>query len=87
MTAVDQTGLGEFGGGSPDEPDREHGGGPHTGLSYVLNEIIPETLPDDGDPWPEVRHRVQAAAEGLPGWRTGATETTLDEAAGGERDA
>lgn len=79
---VDQAGLGEFGGGSPDQPDRDHGGGAHTGLSYVLSQIDPKTLPDDGDPWPEVKRRVRAAAEGVVGWRTGTFETTLDEVAG-----
>jgi len=53
--------------------------GPRVGLCYALSEIDPETLPTDGDPWPEVCRRLAAYRQDRPGWRTGAIESTIDE--------
>lgn len=59
-----------------------NGGGPHTGLTHILWEIDPDTLPEDGC-WKEVARRVQAFEEGRDGWRTGEIDTSLDDYRGG----
>jgi len=69
--------------GQTDSTDPESPG-PRVGLCYALSEIEPETLPTDGDPWPEVCRRLAAYREGLDGWRTGAIETQLGEWGGSE---
>lgn len=61
------------------------GGGPRVGLTRVLWEIDPDTLPED-DPWPEVARRIEAWRDGRDGWRTGEIATDLsDYGGGGER--
>lgn len=46
------------------------GGGPNCGLAYLLWQIDSDTLPE-GDVWPEVGRRIEAARAGVDGWRTG----------------
>jgi hypothetical protein len=53
------------------------------GLSWVLAEIDPDTLPDT-DPWPEVGRRLTAWRADRPGWRTGEVEATLGEFGGAD---
>lgn len=78
--SAQQTTLPGMGGGRERE---KLGGGVKQALAYVLSEIDPETLPDDG--WTEeVARRAEAYRDGRDGWRTGDIGSTLGEFAGGE---
>lgn len=54
------------------------GGGPRSGLTHILWEIDPDTLPEE-DFWEEVARRIQAYHDGRDGWRTGEIDTSLDD--------
>ena len=60
--------------------DIAHGGGANRGIPYVLDQIEPDTLPEDpGSAWDEAARRYRAYKQDRDGWRTGSIETEIDE--------